>query len=198
MPCFYNKNNKRNKMKKQNTPKRKSVLVVSMLNDQTTNPENPKAIPNADKSLEKLQRSLVAGHIKHDAIIAVDYSGSKNSKWSDGKLFPSNKVIKVELQSDNWFGKENLMVVPESKGSGNIAQHFNNIDFLLPTSEYDLTFAGIDFFGTMSASMKELSKRGYRIRYYSDCSHFYGRNKKEELAELGIYRHFTTFKKGEK
>ena len=182
-------------MKKQVAPKRKSVLVVSMLNDQTTNHENPKAIPNADKSLEKLQTSLAAGNIKHDAVITVDYSGSKNSKWSSGKLVPNNKVIKVELQSDNWFGKENLMRIPESTGDDVVAQHFNNIDFLLPTSEYDLTFAGIDFFGTMSASMKELAARGYRIRYYSDCSHFYGRNRKEELAELGIYRHFTSFKK---
>lgn len=182
-------------MKKQVAPKRKSVLVVSMLNDQTTNPENPKAIPNADKSLEKLQTSLAAGNIKHDAVITVDYSGSKNSKWSSGNLVPNNKVIKVELQSDNWFGKENLMRIPESAGDDVVVQHFNNIDFLLPTSEYDLTFAGIDFFGTMSASMKELAARGYRIRYYSDCSHFYGRNRKEELAELGIYRHFTSFKK---
>lgn len=185
-------------MKKQITPKRKSVLIVSMLNDQTTNPSGPKAIPNANKSLEKLQTAFASGNIKHNAVIAVDYSGSKNSKWSSGKLIPNSKVIKVELQSDNWFGKENLMHIPESTGEDTTVQYFDNIDFLLPTHEYDLTFAGIDFFGTMSASMKELASRGYRIRYYSDCSHFYGRNRKEELAELGIYRHFTSFKKESK
>ena len=185
-------------MKKQTPLKRKTVLVVSMLNDQTTNPENPKSISNADKSLEKLQSSLAAGNIKHDAVITVDYSGSKNSKWSQGNLVPKNKIIKVELQSDNWFGKENLMHVPESEGDGTKSEYFDNIDFLLRPSEYDLTLAGIDFFGTMSASMKELAKRGYRIRYYTDCSHFYGRNRKEELAELGIYRHFTSFKKEDK
>lgn len=198
MPCFYNYNNKRNKMKKQTTPKRKSVLIVSMLNDQTTNPSNPKAIANANKSLEKLQASFASGNIKHDAVITVDYSGSKNSKWSNGNLIPNSKVIKVELQSDNWLGKENLMQIPSSSGDNSIFQYFNNIDFILPPHEYDLTFAGIDFFGTMSSSMKELANRGYRIRYYSDCSHFYGRNCKEELAKLNIYRHFTSFKKDDK
>ena len=127
MPCFYNYNNKRNKMKKQTTPKRKSVLIVSMLNDQTTNPSNPKAIANANKSLEKLQASFASGNIKHDAVITVDYSGSKNSKWSNGNLIPNSKVIKVELQSDNWLGKENLMQIPSSSGDDSIFQYFNNL-----------------------------------------------------------------------
>ena len=187
-------------MKKQTTTtKRKSVLIVSMLNDQTTNPQSPKVIANADKSLEKLQSSLKDKKVSHDFVVAVDYVGSTNSKWSGNGLIPEKKVIKATLQSDNWFGKENLIAVPESEGDGVVHERFDNIDFLMPPSEYDLTFAGIDFFGSMSNAMKELAKRGYRIRYYADCSHFYGRNKKEELAEQKIYRHFANFKpKGDK
>ena len=166
--------------------KKKELLVVSMLNDQTTDENHSRYIKNANVTLDKIQDSLVKGKVKHDALVLVDYTGSTNGKWNNINGYSKSKTINWEIKTDNWLGVDNVLHLNTVDGDVKDV-NAEDFDFILPPEEYNLTFAGVDLFGTMSNTMSKLAAKGYITRIYTDVTHVYNTTAKT-LKSANIIR----------
>lgn len=173
--------------------RKKELLVVSMLNDQTTDKDSNRYIQNAEKTIAKIQNSLSEGKVRHDAIVLVDYHGSTNSKWNNIANIRDSLVVNFEVRTDDWISVDNIIRVKNLNGG---VKEINAVDFdfIFPPDKYNLTFCGIDLFGAMSTAMTKLSKAGYITRVYTDASHIYGNNLNTTLRAANVFKRVVDYK----
>lgn len=171
---------------------KKELLVVSMLNDQTVDPNSNRYIANAEKTMQKIQSCINEGKVKHDGVILVDYYGSSNSKWSGIKGFNTNNTISFEVRNDDWFSVDNVLRI-NTRDGGVHELNATNFDFLITPDKYNLTFCGIDLFGSMSKGILHLSNLGFTSRVYVDGSHMYGNSLNTSLRSAGVLKRVVNY-----
>lgn len=171
---------------------KKELLVVSMLNDQTVDPNSNRYITNAEKTMQKIQSCINEGKVKHDGVILIDYYGSTNSKWNNVKGFNTNNTIKFEVRNDDWLSVDNVLRV-NTRDGGVHELNATNFDFLITPDKYNLTFCGIDLFGSMTKGILHLSNLGFTSRVYIDGSHMYGNSLNTSLRSAGVLKRVVNY-----
>lgn len=170
---------------------KKDLLIVSMLNDQTTDKSGPRYIRNTDSTLAFLKDSILKGLIKADRILLVDYNRDTNNLWSD----ENHPIAKLIIANDDWFHVDNRLYLKDIADGSDVVVNGSDLDFVFDKNTYNLSFVGLDLFGSMSNTMKRFAKDGYTVRYFADASHLYGKDVNAELKEAGVYRHFINYRK---
>lgn len=170
---------------------KKDLLIVSMLNDQTTDKSGPRYIRNTDSTLAFLKDSISKGLIKADRILLVDYNRDTNNLWND----VNHLIAKLIIANDDWFHVDNRLYLKDITDGSDVVVNGLDLDFVFDKNTYNLSFVGLDLFGSMSNTMKRFAKDGYTVRYFADASHLYGKDVNVELKEAGVYRHLINYRK---
>ena len=114
---------------------KKDLLIVSMLNDQTTDKSGPRYIRNTDSTLAFLKDSISKGLIKADRILLVDYNRDTNNLWND----ENHPIAKLIIANDDWFHVDNRLYLKDITDGSDVVVNGSDLDFVFDKNTYNLS-----------------------------------------------------------
>lgn len=153
---------------------KKQILVLVGYGDTFFDQKSRKCIAKSEDFKEKISKAMETGRY-HGVVLVNETSDTFDYINLNGQIKESS-IINVKLCSQQIFNKNNELSLWDHEGKEQIVMDGNNLDFLLPPDQFNLSLAGVDINGIFVSFIEEAKSLGYNITVYSDIIKPYNKN----------------------
>lgn len=145
--------------------KKNIILLVAGVGDFFFSPNSSKNLKNKDELLASLKK--IISNEKYKGLINYTTANDTYNSVNIFKDLRQQSIIKFTLHSEQ-FNHENNEIALTSLDNEEILFHGNQMDYILPPSDYDIHICGVDINGAFKSTIEDLLKAGYHVTVYSD------------------------------
>lgn len=142
------------------------ILLVSGIADTFFSPHSRRKLEYGFELAEKIQ-TLVDNTSNYFGFINLTIPTDKNNDVYVFKNKRTQRVINLTLHSEKLLDVVNEVKLVEEDNSS-LLLNGNQLDYILPSKDFEIHLCGVDINGVYVNFIKELLEKGYVVYLYSD------------------------------
>jgi hypothetical protein len=165
---------------------KKSMLFLFGVGDTFFSDKSRRCIKRAPEIYSKIERAMKNDKNNFYGVVRFNEPSDTFEKVNLSDLVPSERIIDVKLCSNDPFGINNQISIPDIQNHDDLLLNGDQLDFLIRPHEYNLHIAGIDINGIFIQLINDLINKDYNVLVYSDAIKPYNRDTIEAIRNSKV------------
>ena len=162
------------------------MLFLFGIGDTFFSERSKRCIKRSSDIAGKVERALSNEKKDFFGVVRFNEPSDTFNKVNVTEGVPSSRIIDVKLCSNDPFGINNQISIPDETNSEEVILNGDQLDHLIKADEYEIHVAGIDINGIFIPLINKLIDRGYDVTVYSDAIKPYNRNTIDEIRNSKV------------
>lgn len=144
------------------------ILLVSGVGDTFFSTKSRKQLTYGFELGEKITKHVATNVEEYYGVINLT---TPTEYWAEVKPFTpvqDTRLINVVLNSNKFLDVSNEISIKDSESNKPLLFNGNDLDFLLPSKDFEIHIVGVDMNGIYQDIIKTLLEKSYKVFLYSD------------------------------